>query len=208
MRAMNTPPAYNPPKKSNTGLIIGLILGGIAVCCIGGVALVGFFGFRFFKDTIAPMAECVIGYQAVSDSLDAYAKDHDGKLPSAARWQDELMPYVEKELSKIKQEGAPFKVMDPRGEWSCTSGTRKTGMAFNTEVDGKKLQDAKKDDTVVVFEVDNVARNYSEKFVAKEKATSPKIMGEARGWLKIKAESGLYSDDKPVHDGFEMRTRN
>jgi hypothetical protein len=204
MRAMNTPPAYLPPKKSNTGLIIGLILGGIAICCIGGVALVGFFGFRMFNDTIAPMAECMTGYEAVSQSLAAYAKDHNGKLPSAAKWQDELAPYVEKELSQMKEEAGPFKLMDPYGEWSCKSGTRKTGMAFNADVDGKDLEAAKKTDDVVIFESDTISRNFSAKYVKQDKSTSPKIMGELRGWMTIHADGELYSGDREMRGGFKI----
>lgn len=208
MRAMNTPPAYSPPKKSNTGLIIGLILGGIAICCIGTVGGIGLFGYRFFSDTIAPIAECMTGYQAVSESLSAYAKDHDGKLPSAAKWQEELAPYVEKELATMKDEAGPFKLMDPYGEWSCKSGTRKTGMAFNSDLDGKKLADAKKDDLVVVFESDTVARNFSAKYVEQEKSTSPKIMGDERGWLTVRAEGGVYMGRQAVGDNMEFRKRN
>lgn len=205
MRAMDTPPAYPPVKKSNTGLIIGLILGGIAVCCIGGVALIGFFGFRFFKDTLAPIAECMIGYEAVNSSLAAYAKDHDGKLPSALKWQDELAPYVEKELSKVKEEGAPFKVMDPKGEWSCSTGERRTGMAFNVDVAGKDFEEAKKSNAVVVFEVDQVQRNFSAKYVEQEKSTSPKIMGDPRGWLTIRAEGGVHMGKQGVEGNFEFK---
>jgi hypothetical protein len=205
MRAMNTPPAYNPAKKSNTGLIIGLILGGIAVCCIGGVALIGFFSLRVFNDTIAPITECMTGYQAVSNSLAKYAKDHDGMLPSAAKWQDELRPYVEKELAEIKKEAGPFKLMDPQGEWGCTTDKRKTGMAFNIELDGKKFEEVKKGDSVVVFEVDTVSRNYSAKFVEQEKSTSPKIMGDHRGWITVRADRGVYMGRNYVGDGFDFK---
>lgn len=205
MRAMETPPQYAPPrKKSNTGLIIALVLGGIAVCCIGGVALLGFFGFNFFKNTIAPMAECAINYEIVHKSMLAYTKDHEGTLPAASKWQDELAPYVEKELAAQNTEGNPFKLLDPKGEWSCTTGTKKTGMAFNSEFDGKKLADAIADDKVIVFETDGTGRNLAEKYAEKPMASSPQMMGKPRGWILIRAASGAEMGGKPMAGKFDL----
>lgn len=181
---METPPAYAPPKKSNTGLIIGLVLGGIAICCVGGVALLGFFGFRFFKDTLAPMAECVMNYSVVEKAMEEYQKEHDGKLPSAAGWQDELTPYVTKALATMKKEAGPFKLMDPNGEWGCT-GETKTGMAFNTEAAGKKMEEVRSKDLVTVFEVKQSGRNIAKKYEELPRSESPKMMGKPRGWIKI-----------------------
>jgi hypothetical protein len=199
---METPPSYAPPKKSNTGLIIGLVLGGIAICCVGGVALLGFAGFNFFKGTLAPMAECMISYEAITESISDYADEHQGKLPPAATWQDELMPYVQKRLAKVQKEDMPFKLMDPAGEWSCTMGDKKTGMAFNTEVDGKLLADARKDDKIVIFEIEQIGRNVSEKYVPRDKSTSPKLMGERRGWITIGADGALLMGNKDMDGKF------
>ena len=204
MRRMETPPTYAPPKKSNTGLIIGLVLGGIALCCIGGVALLGFFGFSFFKNTIAPMAECMISYESVSDALEDYAKENGGKLPSAAAWQDEMAPFVEKRLQAVKKEGQPFKLMDPRSEWSCTMGDKKTGMAFKSNFAGKTLEDARKDDSVVIFEVEQIGRNLAQQYVHRDKSTSPKLMGERRGWITIHAASGMQMGDKNMGGNFKF----
>lgn len=201
---METHPTYAPPKKSNTGLIIGLVLGGIAICCIGGVALGGFGLFSLFKNTIAPMAECVMNYQAVSESLEDYANAHNGKLPSAAAWQDEMAPYVEKRLAKVKKSDAPFKVMDPKGEWSCTFGDKKTGLAFNSELEGKTLAEASKDDKIVLFEVEQISRNLAQKYIARDKSTSPKIIGgDRRGWITIRAAGGLHMGNESMrsHNG-------
>lgn len=181
---METPPAYAPPKKSNTGLIIGLVLGGIAICCVGGVALLGFFGFRFFKDTLAPMAECVMNYSVVEKAMDEYQKEHDGKLPAAAAWQTELTPYVTKALGNMKKDAGPFKLMDPNGEWGCT-GETKTGMAFNTEAAGKKMEEVRSKDIVTVFEVKQTGRNMAMKYEELPRSESPKMMGKPRGWIKI-----------------------
>ncbi|HJP84128.1 MAG TPA: hypothetical protein VJ835_11565 [Fimbriimonadaceae bacterium] len=204
---METPPTYNPPKKSNTGLIIGLVLGGIAICCIGGVALLFFGGLQIFKQ-VAPMAECMMNYGAVQEALTDYADANKGNLPSAAAWQDELAPFVEKRLAKLKKDSGPFKVMESNGEWGCSSGDRKTGMAFNSKVTGKTYADARKDDEVLIFEVDQTGRNLSQPFVEQPKSTSPKIMGEHRGWITIRAAGGLEMGDKEVGRKFKFETNN
>jgi hypothetical protein len=195
MRGMESPPPYMPTKKkSNTGLIIGLVLGGIAICCIGGVALVGFFGLNFVKNTIGPMAECVMNYEYVDRALKKYTAEHDGKLPSAATWQDELTPYVEKETEHDRGKTGPFKVLDPRGTWGCGTAAEQTGMAFNESVNGKTLTDAMKNDTVVIFETKNSGRNLVEKYVDRDKSSSPKLMGKPRGWMTIQASTGFNID--------------
>jgi hypothetical protein len=204
---METPPTYAPPRKSNTGLIIGLVLGGIAICCIGGVAILGFAGFSFFKNTVAPMAECMIGYESVSESLQEYANAHGGKLPSATAWQDELRPFVEKRLAKVREEKVPFKIMDPSGEWSCTMGDRKTGMAYNSDVAGKTLEEARKANTVVIFEVDQIGKNLNIKYVDRGKEGSPKIMGESRGWIAIHAQSGVEMGDQEMGGNFRIESK-
>ncbi len=181
---METPPSYAPPKKSNTGLIIGLVLGGIGICCVGGIALVLFGGLQFFKN-VAPMAECMMNYSAVQKGMDEYAQANNGKLPPAATWQNDLKPYVEKSLAKLKKEAGPFKVMDVNGDWGCTTGETKTGMAYNTEIAGKTLEDVRAKALVTVFETPQIGRNQALKFEELPRSSSPKLMGNPRGWIKI-----------------------
>ncbi|MBC8066266.1 MAG: hypothetical protein H7Y17_15655 [Chlorobia bacterium] len=200
---METPPTYAPPKKSNTGLIIGLVLGGIAICCIGGVALMFFGGLAIFKG-VAPMAECAMNYTFVEQALSAYEREHDGKLPSAAKWQDELAPYVAKETTGEKQDGNPFKIMDAKGDWGCTAGDTKTGMAFNTEMDGKKMEDARSKNTVIIFESPKTGRNLALKYEMLDRASSPKLMGNPRGWITIQGGSGVVMDNKRMGSKFDM----
>lgn len=197
---METPPAYAPPKKSNTGLIIGLVLGGIAICCLGGVGVVIFGGFQLFKNT-KPMVECMMTYTFVDKALDAYQKDHDGKLPSAASWQTELAKYIEKDMADNKKEAGPFKVMDPSGEWGCTDGKLQTGMAFNTEASGMAMSKARADEVVIIFETPQTGRNLAMKYEPLEKSAGPKIMGSPRGWLTIQGGRGVLMDGQKASGG-------
>lgn len=195
MRQMETPPSYAPPKKkSNTGLIIGLVLGGIAICCVGGVALLGFGGLKLFQGA-APMVECMMNYSVVQRAMQDYADANGGKLPAAANWQSDLKPYVEKAIVNFKKEAGPFKPMDPNGEWGCTAGGTKTGMAYNTEAAGKTMEDVRGKALVTVFESTQTGRNLALKYEELPRSASPKIFGNPRGWIKI--EGGrVRMDDK------------
>lgn len=201
---METPPAYAPPKKSNTGLIIGLVLGGIAICCVGGVAVLGFGMFNLFKGA-KPMVECMMNYGFVDQALESYQRDHSGKLPPAASWQTELAPYLDKELANMKKEAGPFKVIDPNGDWGCTDGNTKTGMAFNTEASGMKMEDARAKETVIIFETPQSGRNLAMKYEKLDKASSPKMMGNHRGWLTIQAGRGVLMDGQRANAGNDFK---
>jgi hypothetical protein len=198
MRRMETPPSYAPPKKSNTGLIIGLVLGGIAICCIGGVALLFFGGLKMFQQ-VAPMAECMMNYGFVDQALRKYEQANGGKLPPVDKWQDELAPFVAKEISSEKMDGNPFKIMDPNGDWGCTTGGTKTGMAFNTEIAGKTMAEVRASDSVIIFESPQHGRNLALKYEKLSRASSPKMMGQPRGWIYIQGGRGLIMDEK--HQG-------
>lgn len=202
---METPPSYAPPKKSNTGLIIGLVLGGIAICCIGGVALLFFGGLQLFKN-VAPMAECMMNYGFVEHALDDYQREHDGKLPSAATWQDELAPYVAKQTAKAKGDAGPFKLIDPNGDWGCTTGDTKTGMAFNTAMAGKTMSDARADESVIIFETKQSGRNLSQKYEKLDRASSPKMMGNPRGWIVIEGGRGVVIDGRKTNANFTIES--
>ncbi len=161
-----------------------------------------FGGLALFKN-VAPMAECAMNYAFVEQALDDYVQDNGGKLPSASKWQEELAPYVAKQTAKNK-EGNPFKVMEANGDWGCTAGDTKTGMAFNVELDGKKMEDARSKDTVVIFESPKTGRNLALKYEILDRASSPRLMGEPRGWITIHAGSGVVMDTKKMNGKFNV----
>lgn len=200
MPRMETPPAYAPPKKSNTGLIIGLVLGGIAICCIGGVALLGFGGLKLFQGA-APMVECMMNYSVIEKAMNEYSAKNNGKLPAAANWQTELTPFVESAMAAVKKEAGPFKPMNPTGEWGCADGGTKTGMAFNLDASGKTMDEVRSKDLVTIFEVSQTGRNIALKYEEQPRSTSPKIFGNPRGWIKIKGGE-LEMDDKNTNMDF------
>ncbi len=189
---MQTPPAPSQKKKSNTGLIVGLIIAAVVICCVLPIA--GLVGFGFLAaGQGAGMIGCTISMSALGDSLRAYTLDHDGKLPTAKDWQTQVAPYLEKELSSIDDPG-PFKVFDPKGEWGCDEKEYKSGVAFNTDFSGKNLKELKdQTQAVILFETKTRGKNVSAKYVPLKHSESPGILGgiiggEKRGWFVVTAD--------------------
>lgn len=195
--AMEAPPSYSPqPKKSKTGLIIGLVLGGIVLCCllpIGVVAGLGFYGVGKMKGMVA----CAAGFTDLQQALRDYADEHDGKLPKATTWMEDVRPYYAKRMARHGKEAGPFSFMPAEGVFSCTDENGvKTGIAYNTDVSGKAIK-ALKDprSTVLIFETESASPNLAEKYKAREKANSPKFMGNHRGWMYANVEGDPHTGD-------------
>lgn len=182
---MSQPPRFVPSApKSRTGLWIGLILGGIGVCCVLPIiALVGggFYAFNNGKG----VAECVVNLTILQKTVKQYANDHDGKLPNAEKWQDQLRPYVAKRLQRNSEKSMPFKMLTADGEWGCqATGSSSTGIAFNSDFDGKKVQEVKDAmAAIVLFEIEKPRANAHEKYAPRDFKLSPKIFGTNRGWM-------------------------
>lgn len=172
----------------------------ILIPCAGIVA-VGAFGFNWFKNTIGPLASCAIGFEQVRDSLVEYAEEHDGKFPQAEVWQDEVRPIYARRIKENRAEYGPFTPMDPDGEWGCKTEKAMTGLAFNSDLGGKKLDDIKDHrTTILIFEIEAAKRNAHEPYRRRSKADSPKIMGEHRGWMDMPIEGdaeGFDTDSSP-----------
>jgi hypothetical protein len=186
---MESPPPYmQPRKKSNTGLIVGLVIGGVLLCCITPVALLG-GGILWGLNKAKPLAQCLFAFKDVRDGLRLYAADHDGKLPPVATWQDDVAPYYEKAIAQGKvEERKMFGVMPANGTWGCDDGSGgKTGMAFNDDVAGKDINSPEVSSQIILFEIKSAARNAHEKYEAKPTAGGPKIFGSPRGWFFIRA---------------------
>ena len=198
---MEGPPPFSAPvKKKNTGLIIALVIGGIALCCIGPMLLVAGGGFFFFnkgKDLIACGQSIGFMRAAVID----YAKANGGKLPQADKWVDQVRPYYKKRVSNLKDEQKMFGAASAEGDWGCSAEGTRTGIAFNTALSGKTLASITDKSTVLLFETTSTGANLNQLFKPLPENTSPKIMGNPRGWFtaplegKIKAGKGTFSSE-------------
>ncbi len=162
-----------------------IVLACIMIPCIGIIA-VGYFGFNMVKQNLGPFVGCAMSYEAVRDGVIDYTKDHDGKLPSAETWQDDVKPYYKKVIAKNRDEYGPFKPIDADGEWGCkTSESDMTGMAFNSNLSGKKIDDIKDpESTILIFEIEKAMHNAHAPYKLRSKSSSPLFFGKPRGWLE------------------------
>jgi hypothetical protein len=202
---MQTPPPFSPPapRKSNNALIIGIILGGLGLCCAGAIGLLGYAGFTGYQQ-ISPMVECAIGFEGVRDAIVMYAKENNGILPKAENWEASVRPYYLKAVEQSKEKHGPFKPMSADGPWGCRlANNSMSGMAYNRDVAGKKLSELP-DSTILVFEVPSAGRDLAIPYARQDAQSSPTIFGERRGWIRA-AISGDIDVNPPEGTKVEVR---
>ena len=193
---MAAPPPYYPPQRSKTNAIVWWIVGGAVVCCIGPMLLLGGVGLWGFGK-VKGFAGCMFVYNDVQKGILDYAQDHDGKLPKAESWQDDVRSYYKKNMTPKDQLG-PFDEPAPEGDWGCkdTEGNM-TGMAFNSTLSGKKLASVGDQvSTIVVFEVEHPGKNLHEVYKPRPYETSPMIFNKHRGWMEMPLSGAPVIYDK------------
>jgi hypothetical protein len=187
---MESPPQFAQPapapKKSNAFLIIVLVILGLCALCCVGIGIVGYNAVKGFgKGTIG----CVMHYEAARIALSEYAAANDGKLPPADSWQDAIAPYYGK--SKASQQangGGFFDIGDARKDLGCAAGNDgpATGMAFNADLAGKTVTEAKQTpSTILFFEVAETGRNIAKPYKKPEGKSPGKMFGVPRDWIYI-----------------------
>lgn len=197
---MQTPPPFSPPgappKKSNSPLLIVIIVVLCVLIPCGGLIALGYYGFNLFGKTVGPMASCVLMFEGARASIVDYKDAHEGKLPNAATWQDDIKPYYKKWFDTKAKEAGPFAPPGPDAEWGCKAEGKTTGIAFNSDLGGKKWDDIKDHrTTVLIFEIDSAMKNAHQPYKERSKKGSPKIMGEERGWIDFPMEGSSDSFD-------------
>lgn len=180
-----------PPKRSNAPLIIVIVVLCVVVPC-GLLIGVAYYGMQLFGRTVSPMVGCMMMYEGVRDSVEEYAKAHEGTLPNAATWQDDVRPYYAKWRDAELKESGPFKPPAADGDWSCKFGDKVTGISFNSALAGKKWDEIEKPkETVLLFEIEQVLKNANGPYKERSNSSSPKFMGEPRGWLEMPLEGSI-----------------
>src|ERR1035438_5230943 len=136
---MESPPQFAPPapapKKSNAVLIIVLVILGLCALCCVGIIIFSMNVLGKMKNGIG----CVIHYEFARKALSDYAAAHDGKLPPAETWQDDIASYYGKGKSGEKVSGAGILDFgDASKDLGCAAdgGNPATGMAFNMDLAG------------------------------------------------------------------------
>lgn len=169
-------------------LIIFLVL--FLVCGVGAYALwqLGQGALRMTSSIIG----CTMSFEMSHKASLAYAKEHGGKLPDAAKWQEQIAPYYKRLESKMfasnkELKDNPFFKFEP-GDITkplpCDFGEPTTTITYNADLSGKVL-DSIKDPTgtVMFFEGLEAVTNANGVYKERSKKDSPKIMGSPREWL-------------------------
>ncbi|MDX2064967.1 MAG: hypothetical protein SFX74_04410 [Fimbriimonadaceae bacterium] len=182
------------PKKSKTGLIIGLVIGGVVLCCVLPIGFLVGAGF-WAMNAGAGMVGCQISVSSAAEALRAYTQENGGKLPPAKTWRQAMAPFLEKELGAAAEKDNPLakSVWKPGEAWGCNESSMQTGFAFNEEFAGKSIQDIKNQaEAVVLFEVPERKDNAVFKYKPLDFTKSPRIqlgtINEPRGWYIITAD--------------------
>lgn len=220
------PPSMPPAKKGLNPLVIItiILLLIVAPCVIGGILVANMFrGLgKTMNETLMPTVSCAMNIEAARDALLAYAKDNGDKLPPAENWQKTIYPYYEKAIGpKISKENVDIPIIGKieikrfpaEGEWTCgvtfdSKDQKKfTGVAYNTDVAGKKLSDIKDlAATIAIFETKEPKLNQAMKYAALNPVEAPKIMGERREWIMAPLSGSVNFDvDKQGSRGANVK---
>jgi hypothetical protein len=184
---MESPPQFAPhspaPKKSNALLIVILVILGLCALCCVGMIILSMNVFGKMKNGIG----CVMHFEFARKALSDYSNANGGKLPPADSWQDDIVQYYGKGKAGEKMSGGGILDFgDATKDLGCAgdSGSPATGMAFNSDLAGKTVAEAKKNPTtVVLFEVPQTGRNIAMPFKAQPGQSPSKIMGQPRDWI-------------------------
>lgn len=195
-------PSGAPPKKSNAGLIIGIIIGVFVLLCGGGL-LVG--GLALSKN-VFPFAGCVASMAVADEGIKGYVKET-GKFPDADKWQDQAKKYIK---SKEDTKGAPMKIWMGEGPIDCSIDGTEMSLYFNKGMagqDAKKLQEQGMNPIVLLWGPKKEGINLSANANEFDKIPAPKLFGENIGWLKMSL-NGSTNMEAGRHRGFKIDAKS
>ena len=195
-----------PPKKNKTNVIVWWVLGGVCVCCVLPIVGLGGAGFWLFGKAKG-VAGCSFAFTDVQKGILRYAEAHGNKMPKAETWQDDVREDYRKSMTPKAQLG-PIEQMPADGDWGCKDSEGvQTGMAFNSDLSGKKLADIQDQvSTVLIFETAHAAKNQHESYKPSDFTLSPKMLGKNRGWMEAPVSGvpyllGQYGVKTPINTG-------
>lgn len=171
------------------------------------VALLGGGGFWAFNQMRGTLT-CTTGFTLAGQAIRQYANENKGVLPNAKTWQTDILKQYTALAEPMKSAG-PVAPWAADAEWSCVaSDGTKTGIAFNSDLSGKKLAEIQDElKTIVLFEVEKVGANQSEPFKERAAGTGPVfMMGQRRSWMTVNVAGNLDVKDSqgnplPLGDG-------
>lgn len=184
------------------------------LCVVGGA-----FGWRFFQGVAGQAINavaCGVDLQAARASIKKYASEHDGQLPPAATWQDDVKPYFETERNKLEESdiveakaiGVDVRLSDPSGVWGCHMGNGKwQAFVYSKDLAGKKISEVKNPtELVLLWEGPESGRNLTGQYEKKAPTSDMTIAGEKRNYLKITLD-GDFNNELDMEKSHSRRRR-
>lgn len=194
------PPPFQPQpvrRKSNAPLWITIILAVVLVPCGLLIAAIFYFKSTFWDKSIAPFTACTLSFRDVKLSLIDYADANGGKFPNADNWEDAVRPYYAKRYQR-RAKNEPFAPMNPNSVWGCEATGEKgkpTGMAFNSDLSGKKLSDIKDPySTVLIYEIPVASHNAHGPY-KEPTEPGPAFLSQHRNWMYAYVKGNANPND-------------
>jgi hypothetical protein len=190
---MNAPPPYYAPapRKSNVGLIVAIVVGVLAVCCVVPGVVLGFLGKSVFDHAMG-FVGCGWSIGQMRDGMVAYAKAHGGKLPAKDHWQDDISSYLKPLPPNSKGITLP-----PQNGDVCDLQAG-SSVTYNEDLAGTKLNSI--DDpsnTIILWETAGKGRNQHSKYSPPSVQSGPKLVGNIpRGWIQQPLSGNAYYSDQ------------
>lgn len=178
-----------PVQRSNNKLLWGIVIGVVSLCCLGVIGLV-VFGYGLVRKAI-PLVVCGVRFERVRDAVVAYANEHNGKLPDAKTWEDDIQAELAQSSSKLKEEQRDLGGFKAGEQVGCVFENSTTGIAFNSELSGKKLDDIKDKSIVLLYEVPAAKHNAAGPYKLSTEP-GPKFMNVNREWFTAPVEGDVY----------------
>ena len=190
-----------------------VIIAVLALCMI--TCGVGAFFLKGAVDAIMPVGGCLVTGDMAAKSALAYAIEHDGRLPSAETWQDDIQPYYERLYSKVEPQldDIPkvlnFKVSLPGELFECEfKDGPNTGFAFNAALSGVLVEDIESPHTVIlVFETLEYGYNANGDPSTRPEDHPVLMLGKERPWIDIYATGQgdpLQSDNEDFNINYSI----
>jgi hypothetical protein len=149
---MKLAPTGTKAKKSNTGLIIGIIVIALLVLGVGGYFIITRVGLGPMvpATTTVTKVDCLQNLKTLNLAAVLYGSDHNNLLPDASQWVQQMDPY-------IKQMAPDRNILKCPDDHSSAI----TSYAMNSNVSGKNADDFLQPKTVIFYETANPGANPS-----------------------------------------------
>lgn len=207
----SVPPPYNPGQAQSSNKVwLWILVAVVAFCCLASVGI--FFAGKSLIQTGTSLASCAINAEMARDATIAYAMEHDGKLPNAATWQDDIKPNYTRLYDKMSREMKlkempsfmNFEIAAPGQVLACQVGPdTKTGFAFNATLSGKLLKDIEDKSISLIWETEKPEYNANGDPATRGPVGSKyKIFGQERHYIDvpIEGETDFMDSDNASFD--------